>query len=186
MAKNDDVKQILKEYAGAFTRACDDSRKTLIETLKPGAKIPDAGKIYGDAFRDQFIKTADEYKGRALKIIDDEIRTVNARLAEAPSTDAVNSISLLAMRQNVTIGEVERLLNTYGSNAQAYDAIKDIAYSKGIKGINNNPIAVKAEMLADARHNIEKTINISEAERGHANDGYLAIVGAMIDGALAE
>ena len=186
MAKNEELKKILREYGNAYKFACDNSRDTLIDTLKPGSRLPEEGKIYGDAFRDQFKKDAAVHRDRALKIVDGEIKAINAKLTAAPSTDAVNSIMMLRMKQHVTRADIDRLMSVYGSNPLAYDTLRDVAYDNGIRDLPENPLTVKAERLTDVRSSIEKTLNIHQAEAGHASDGFLAMMDAVIDDALGE
>ena len=187
MAKNEELKQILRGYASAYKWACDNSRDTLIDTMKPGTPLPQEGRIYGDAFRDQFKKDAAGYRDRALKIVDDEIKAINAKLTAAPSTDAVNSIMMLRMKQNITRADIDRLVSAYGSNPLAYDTIRSIAFESGIRDLPDNPLTIKAERLADVRSSIEKTMTIHQAEAGHIGDGFFSMaIDPAIDDALGE
>ena len=129
---NRDLKAILKEYRNGYEIACKTSRAAFMETLNPGTKVPEAGRIYTEASKNAFDGMCAGYREKAKKVFDNLTNSLDTSMLEAPSTDAVNAISLFNMQKNASKGDVDRLLSKYGNNAQAYKTIVSIAHERKI------------------------------------------------------
>ena len=188
MSINTQLKAITKGYADDFKAISERSREERLKDLAPGSSIPASGKLYGDKAKNDFKVKADTYRARANEVIDKEPKSRNDKMTAAPSTEAVNTIQLLKMRNNLTEADINPLMKRYGDNTQVYDTLRDIAAQHGIHGyhLEENPLRVKANKLSDLKNSINNNLRVERAERGYASDGFISFLNATIDDALPE
>lgn len=186
--KNTKIKSIIKSFGDSYSKACEDSWIDAVSMMKPAQAAPVKGVIYGDANRKKFEEDCTKYRAEALSIINSELDSCNKMLSKAPSTEAVNSITLLSMRgkDSVTPEEVDRLIDTYGSNFQAFKTIVSVARDKGIRTNRVNPAEEKIESMKGLSRAINSTLSLRGAEAGHASEGFLALLRQSVDSAFPE
>ena len=113
---NKKLKEITTSYRNDYERICRDSREECLKEMKPGERIPKDGIIYGDEAKELFNAKAIEYRNNANALIDAELDAIRHKISEAPSTEALNSVSLMALRKNVTSENINDLISRYGDN----------------------------------------------------------------------
>lgn len=180
---NKDLKTITSQFKDAYRISCDSSRNAYMRTLAPGSPVPKEGIIYGDDYRREFESMCAGYQDRAQTILKDALEDLVKIETEAPSTEAVNSITLLKMRDDITEKEIDNLLTKYGDNPQAWRALVSIARDHKIRTFPDHPVYTEIENIENLGANIEKTLTLRSAEQGHA-EGYISFLDAMIDGAF--
>ena len=188
MSINKELKAITGKYVEDYKTICNRSREERIKQLRPGEPIPKESTLYGDRAKADFKELADSHRAKANEILERELKAVNDKLTEAPSTEAVNSMQLLKMRDRVTLDEINGLMIRYGDNNQIYDTLKDVARQHGINeyAFDRNPLRVRAEMLSDLQHNINSSLTVNKAERGYATEAFISLINASIDDACPE
>lgn len=181
---NKDLKTILSQFKDSYRMICDSSRNSFMKTLSPGAPVPREGLIYGNDCLDEFESMCLGYRDRAKEIFDKLISELKDKVTQAPSSEAVNLISLLGVRKDVTKEEIDNLLEKYGDNPQTWKSLVSIAKENGINTYGENDLEVQLREIEDLSKSIEKTLSSSSAQGGHATDGFLAMLSAQIDNVL--
>lgn len=181
---NRDLKSVLSSFRSSYKMACESSRVEYIKTLSPGARLPEAGKIYGNDAREEFKSLCRGYQQRVCEISEKYVDELKEEATTAPSTDAVNSITLLSLRNNISENEVRDLLDRYGDNVQAYKAIKSIAVEKGIRVFNDHPIDAEiADVEAMSKVLCREMSNACLANKVFS-DGIISALEAQVDRAV--
>lgn len=156
-----EITALNKEFADTFHKSAEASRMEVMKSLEPGEATPQTGRIYGEDNRKLFEEKAAEIRSKGYSLIEQAKADLQKQITEAPSQDAVNAVSMLSHRTSVTRPEVDNLLQVYGDNYQAYQAIRDIAaqheifvessnLEKSIAAINGESRAVQSFTLANA------------------------------------
>lgn len=180
---NFQLKQLVDEFGSAFQTIAEESRTALMRHSTAGERIPVPGRLYGNEYRAQFTARCDEIRGAVAAVINEQIDNIKATMAEAPSADAVNTVQMLALRDDITADEINVVLEKYGENYQAAKAIISVAASKGLRGWSCSADS-RLEDLENLRSVMRRTINATSAENGHASNGYLEMLKIQIDSAL--
>lgn len=176
---NKELKKIMSDFNETYKAICAKSREDYIKSLGPGAMIPNNGPmIYTEDGKNYFTEECRKYKAKAHEILDTHVRDLKNKITEAPSTDAVNSITLLKLRDSITEKEISDLMERYGDNVQAYNAIKSIAYAHNIKSFGDHPLNARLENVEALTENIDKTI---APWNKYISDGYIGFLGMDID-----
>lgn len=178
---NKELKSLLSQFKDSYKMASESSRNEYMKTLVPGAEIPKTGVIYGDNRVREFESMCDGYRGKMKSIIADVSSDLKDKETEAPSTEAVNSITLLSMRKNVTEDEIDNLLTRYGDNQQAWRTINSIAKDHNIHVFRDHENEGKLSRVNDLEANLDRALSASSAISGHASDGYLSMIAMEID-----
>ena len=178
---NKELKELLNTFKDSYRTTCYASRVQYMKTLPAGSQIPKEGVIYGDAEKQQFDLDCKGFRDKANKILSDAHSELKKEATEAPSTEAVNSITLLNMRKDITETDVDDLLTRYGSNPQAWKTIKSIANDHDIRGFRDHPIDEQIQNIEGLANTLNKTLSLASASSGHAGDGFLAMVAGQID-----
>ena len=185
---NAELKAIAKDYNDTFKFYSEADYNDKLLALKPGQPAPVKGKLSG-VRRERMEEKAAECRSKAADIINRELAAVNKKITAAPSTEAVNTISLLAMRDPKTIGPevINTLLDEYGDNVQSYETIKDIAKQKGIvkdlDGINH-PLREQQANIEALSRSLYKAFDINYTEAGHDSEGFTGLLNLSIDSAF--
>lgn len=179
--QNNELKQIMKEYRDTYRVMCDASRDRALKAAAPGTPVPESGKLYGDDVREEFDSRCRDYRSRVRAITGTRADELKRKLTDAPSPEALGAVTLLSMRKDVTREEIEDLIDRYGDNPQAYKTITSIAREREILGFDPHPVETELRAVEDLEHSMIKTLSAHEAERGHAADGFLSMIGMNID-----
>ena len=180
---NKEIKRLVSQFRDSYDSMCESSRNEYMKTLSPGFEVPDKGMIYGEKNRNEFSSMCKGYRERSRKIIGDVIKAIQDTLTDGPSTDAVNSVNLLNMRKNITMEEVQELLDRYGDNPQIWTTIKSIATEHKLF-IGEHPLY---EQLAECKSldlTMEKTLTLPNPKSYSLTKAYYALLDMQIDKAL--
>ena len=181
-----ELKTIVSQFADGYKMTAKASRDAYLKTLAPGARVPEDGRIFGDDKRSEFESACKGYRERVHSVISEYLEELHKQETEAPSPEAVNSITLLNMRQNITEEEVGRLLEKYGENAQAYKAIVDIAGAHDLHIWGAHPVSAQIEGAEALEKELSREISLTSAEGGHASEAFVSVLNMDIDNALSE
>lgn len=180
---NRDLKKIIRDYQEGYNNACAASRDAYMKTLAPGASVPQAGRIYRQTEKDEFKSKCNGYKALANAALDGLVSSLGSAVTAAPSTEAVNSITLLSMRANAEKKDFDRLLSAYGENVQAYKTIVSIAHDRGFEYPRTHPEEATLDGIESLRTTLNSALTLENAEAGRAG-GFMSMVAAEIDEAL--
>lgn len=183
---NKALKAILTQYKESYDASCKSSRDAYIQSLPAGSSIPKEGQIYGTAARDEFNSKCWDLRAEAKRILDDLSGELRDRVAEAPSADAVNTLTLLNMRHDVTENEIADLAKRFDNNPQAWKTLRAIAEQNDIHVLSEHPIETALHQIEDIEQTLDSNLNVFSAERGHTSPGFLAMLETQIDNALPE
>lgn len=161
----DTLCSLVDDFNREFTNAAERSRKAHVVQLQPGSVIPGPGKIYGDEERAAFMRKADEISLRAQNAIDLSSKKIRAKMADPPSTDAVNSITMLQMRKHVTEDDLNNLVERYGDNYQTYKALASIALDREMPFFSEHPLDEQEAHLESIKNGLRGLLTLSSAER---------------------
>ena len=179
---NKDLKAIMSQFRDSYRSMSESSRMEYMKTLAPGAQVPKEGVIYGDERRSEFETMCRGYRAKASDVIQGAIGDLKKVMTESPSTDAVNTITLLNLRADVTPEEIQDLIGRYGDNVQAYKAIASVANEKGVRGYNlAHPIEIAIRDAEDLERAIERSVSAFSAASGHTSDAFISMIDSQID-----
>lgn len=182
---NAELKAVAKDYYDTFKLYSEADYNDKLLALKPGQPAPEKGKLSG-VRRERMEEKAAECRSKAADILNRELAAVNKEITAAPSTEAVNTISLLALRDPNTIGPevIKTLLDEYGDNVQSYETIRDIAKQKRIvtdlDGIDH-PLREQQANIEALNRSLYGAFDIHYTEAGHNSEGFVGLLNLTID-----
>lgn len=180
---NYNLKQILDRFAAEYNAVAEKSRIELMQSSKGGGLIPEPGHLYGNEAKAAFDAKAREYQQQVDEILDEQTAALRAKMAEAPTPEAVRVVQMLQLRDDLTTDEVGELLRTYGGNAQSYKAIASVAAARKVR-VPPCPRDEELKALLDFQAALRNTLTTSSAEAGHAGDGFIAWMKMFVDDVL--
>ena len=180
---NKKLKELMKGYQKSYQDIAERSRQEYMQKLEYGAQIPKSGVLYGEAARKEFSDKCQSYRSEMRGITATATRKLKEQLTDAPSTEAVNAISLMALRKDIPESEVLDMLDRYGNNPQAYQTIAGLAKDRGVH-VDDHPVYRQLEEVEHLTNMLDNSLSLSNAERGHTSDGYLSMIGIGIDSAF--
>lgn len=131
---NTELKKIFDEWMSAYTAFANESFDERARTVRPGEYVqPKSGRIEGEYYRGLFEKKCEDLRIQANALIMDSLNRIHSAVAEAPSAEAVNTVALLKLRDDVTSEEYSDILSRYGSNYQVYKTVASMAAAHNIK-----------------------------------------------------
>ena len=177
----DKLKENYKAFAAEYKNDLEASYRKKVANTQPGEPAP------GRGLTDQEIKAfklrVNVYRKRADAIIENVKNQIAADVTEAPSSEAVNYITMLSRRENVSPYEIEFARNTYGRNFACYAALQEAAAKNG-HYIEDHPTRAALDAIsAFERCNKDYTYEtISNPE--HSPEFTASLYAAGIDGNL--
>lgn len=172
---NETLTNILESQVSEFNSLAESSRNELIDALQPGEKLPDKNVIHDQRRQLAFMESSRERRGEARAAVQSVLDEYIKAEAAAPSTEAVNSITLLRGRRHVTEQEINDLMTIYGGNMQAARAIADIAQEHKIRVTAPNSMRRRADIEA-----LGQSIDRALSEKT-VRPGLLSFVKAQLD-----
>lgn len=180
------LKDLYSQYAQAYKTGCDLAYKKNLSELKPGERTPEKLGLYYDDYKTSFAEKASKLKAEGLEAIKKARSEVKTMKTDAPSTDAMNYISYLRTKKDLTEYDIEDALERYGNNYAAYNAIKDLGEERKVFFAQESILDPITRGLDNLESNFEK-FGVYHAERhGGISDGYLSFVGLTIDNELPD
>lgn len=177
---NKALTDLLNLFYDDVTVTVRSSREEYLKGLPAGSRVPESGKIYGDAFQREFKNRCASYIAKCESILNPVLDELNEKMTEAPDADAVNVIGLLNMRSHVSKEEIADLIDRYGNNPQAYAAIADIALRHEIM-LDRDPHIECIEGISSLKRSLENAFTPAAVERGHASEAFLSMLKMGID-----
>ena len=178
---NKQLKDIFSKYVTDFKAAAERSRIETIKNMPSGSIVPASGKIHGADERARFKDVCATYRDQVREVMEGERKRLRVKTTDAPSVDAVNAISLLKMRKGISEGEILNLIERYGDNYQAHQALVSIARENGVRGVMDHPLRLQLDGIDQLETSLCREIDIAKAENGHTSPAFQGIVGMTID-----
>lgn len=154
--------QFIKEYK----RVCDLSYSQEIASLPAGSTVPAQGKIYGNEYRDMFVKKAAEIQAEGYALIDQAKEEIRREMAAAPEEDTVAYIEMLSGRDSVSEDEILAAVENHGGNYAAYQRIREVAGKNGA-ALSEHPLDIAMKDV-NAEISTVRDFTFSGAENGFA------------------
>lgn len=178
----EDLKGIYSEYNQIFELRKKQNYQEICDGLNPYEIKPDPKNIKnfkGDT-KEYLTKDLAKLREKALTITESALKEINAAKTEAPTQEAVNYISLLGSRRNLTEADINNAFEQYGGNYACFKALEDIANDRRLPvNYSNNAEAIETAVQT-AQHSFEK-IGVPDCENGHASAGSIAFQSMFID-----
>lgn len=152
----DELFRLYDEYLESYLIASDIAYDIKLRGLKAGEVAPKKSGLYFDDNRQRFNEKAEDLKAKALKIINKALDEIVKFKTAAPSTDAVNYLTLLKSKTKITEEELNNALTTYGENYAVCKAFFDLAEERKIYGIVYN---LDVDKIEEVLKNILASVN---------------------------
>ena len=178
---NEKLRGELNKYCDTYSQLSEAARVNYFKNMKAGEVAPKQVYLSG-VYADEFTKTVDKIKQNVSAILDPVKKQLREEYAVAPSQDAINTITLLGTRKNIDQEELSYIIDMYGDNVQAYNAIRDIASNHNIH-LAEHEISSELENVESIERSVSK-FSLAEANNGKASEGYVEFIGMNIDTAF--
>ena len=180
---NKALKDLTEQYRRSFEILHQKSEEKYIKSLNAGAVVHKQNGFYYDEDRQEFQAICDELREQAHKVIDGITAGLTEETMKAPSTEAVNVITLMSARKNVSADEIDNLMTKYGHECpMVYNALLEKAESLGYRDFKPHPITKEAENMTALSNIIDRTFSAARAEGNMVST--LAAYDSTIDMAL--
>lgn len=180
-----DLKAITHAFVDEYNRAAQLSWEEQVKRMGPGSVSPQRGRLFASAERATFDAFAANQREKMRNAVSGVASEINRLRSEAPSAEAVNAVTMLGLRNSVSVDEINAAADRYGSNYMAYKAIRDI----GVKNQIFLPEKHSVDQIADGLSSIDGIISdmtTLSAENGRWSAGYTAMVDLTIDNAFPD
>lgn len=191
---SDNILKNMKAAKDAYDHFTEESWKAKVKTLKPGAPTPEHGVFYDEDNRIAFNKALLDFGADAKNTFKLFKNDLGLRTVAAPSADAERAIKVFSMTpagDNMPSyrAQVDNMVNAYGSNPLAHEAIRSIAAQNGVH-VEPHPAMRTQRSLADIEMNLNhffdgNSVHSLEA-KAPFDSGSVAFTAAMIDDFLNE
>lgn len=162
---NKELKGLVNEYKQSYEAIRQQSEAKYKTTLQAGATFHPKNGFYYEEDRQAFNAVCDRLREKAHGLIDKAALEVMAQNTAAPSTEAVNVVTLLNARQNVSADEIDQLMTKYGQDCpMVYKALHEKAQALGYHDFKPHPIAEEAENMEAVSRIIDRTFSATSAE----------------------
>ena len=162
---NKELKGIVDEYKRSYSIMREKSEAKYKTTLKPGAVFNPRSGFYYDEDRQAFTDVCNRLKVRAHDLVNKATLEVIDKNLTAPSTEAVNMLTLLNTRQNISADEIDQLMTKYGQDCpMVYKALHEKAQALGYHDFKPHPITEAVENIEAMSKAIDSCISSDRAE----------------------
>lgn len=182
---NEKVNKIIDDFKFDFAVTSKKSREKYLMTLSPGTSIPKDNRIFDPNEVKAFQDRSMEYRAEIDNIFNDCIAEIKKAKTASPSSEAVNVISLLSSRDNVSAEELNDVINEYGDNYQIYRACQDISNKNHLGLLENHPLQTKEQNIQDLQSSIDRIMNYSDACK-NADNGLYSFIQYNVDSVLSD
>lgn len=175
---NEKLKREFRRYSDTYSKLSEAAKMDYLKTAQPGEKVPERVALSGE-YAERFQNTINDIRVNVDNLLRPIQEKLEASITDAPSQEAANTIALLSTRKHIDQAEIEHLINRYGDNVQAYNAIKDIASEHDVYLMNHQVLSdLKAvKSLADT----PSSFSLMNANSGKATAGMISFVEMSID-----
>ncbi len=165
---NQELKAIANDFVTQYNIRRDASEKAYKTTLTPGQIFHSKNGFYEDVQRNLFNSEADEFRNKAHAVLDNVALELMDETTKAPTIEALNAITLLANRKDITADEIDMFMTKYGQDCPlAYKALKEIAESHNYHDFADHPLGEQAENVQILANSIDRTFSPGNAEYGN-------------------
>lgn len=162
---NKELKELVNEYKQSYEAIRQQSEAKYKTTLQAGATFHPQKGFYYEEDRQAFNTVCNRLREKAHGLIDKAALEVMAQNTAAPSTEAVNVVTLLNARQNVSADEIDQLMTKYGHDCpMVYKALHEKAQALGYHDFKPHPITEEAENMDAVSRIIDRTFSATSAE----------------------
>lgn len=182
---NKRINKIIDDFKNDFANYASATRASYMKTLAPGEKVPGTNRIYTAEGIAEFKDKAERYRLSANAVLDECLEDIRTAKTESPDSSAVNVLSLMSARNNVTIDELHDVLERYGSNYQVYRLCQDIAKRNDLGILGDHPIQNRDRDIHDLRMNLDRLFNYEDA-CNRADGSFYDFIQANIDQILDD
>lgn len=151
--------QFLQEYDAAAKA----STLKLMASLAPGQPIPDY-RLQSEEDRYAFMNTTSTYRDKAIAALQKARDDFDAEISVAPSTEAVNAISMLQLLSRPTEAELMAAHAKYGDNYLAHRALADLAAKHKYYGFPEDNVGELLEGFKTMERVISREFTVTAAE----------------------
>lgn len=172
---NSELKKLTAQYCTDYDILRQKSEAKYKNSLRPGAVFHAQQGFYYAEDKEEFEQICKGLREKAHALIDSVALDLMAKNTAAPSTEAVNVVTLLNVRQNVSADEIDQLMTKYGHDCpMVYKALYEKAESLGYHDFKPHPTAEAAE-------NIEQLKSLIDNRLTAYNEGRMATAAAALD-----
>lgn len=182
---NGKVNKIIDDFRADFARTSESTRAKYVKELPAGARVPEQNKIFDSEEVSAFSERANKYRQDATDILNRCLDDISKAKAESPSSEAVNVLTLMSARQNVTADELSDVIRNYGSNYQVYRSCQDISVKNNLGRLADHPLQAKEQSINDLQSNLNRLFTYNDACK-NANGGFYSFIQMAVDNALSE
>lgn len=174
------IKSELRDLLKNCERISADSRAEYVRNMPQGSVVVPDMFIYTDGAKAEIEKATTKARESIKATLDNIYDKISEEVTAPPSQDAINTIQLLKMRNEISEQEFLLYADKYKNNALANSMLQEIAHEKDLKvNIEDNKEMAMAKNLVRYYEEIEKTINTYDAEHGKINA--ISIIGLESD-----
>ena len=183
---NKQLKQTIEDFKNTYKATCKKSHDDYLKQFGGGARvyIPKDTEICTKEAREAFQNECVAYRHKIAEILKPVYADLETTATEAPTTDAVNAISMLQLRQNVTPAEIEMMIGRYGSNVSAYNALVSIAEKNNIYSYQQHPITDNIAAVQNLEECLCRNINAPKIVSNGFSDGLAATLALAVDNTI--
>ena len=167
------LSELYSKYINVSQQMLDLDYKKKLSELKPGQKAPEQYRFFFPEDREALDEQLGAYREECRALLDDATANVKKLMTDAPSDDAVNYLTVMKLKSDITVNDIENALERYGDNYTAYNAIKGIAIENEIRGIDEHILDGITRGLDDITAQVNRinavTVEIKGASRGSAS-----------------
>lgn len=180
---NKQLKQAITDFKDTYKRTCKKSREDYLNSAGVGSqvRIPKENEICTREARDAFQNDCTAYRHRIAEILKPVYADLEATATEPPTTEAVNAISLLQNRNNVSPLEIDLMVKKYGGNASAYNAIVSIAEKNHNYRYQPHTVEDDIKTVQSLEECLCRNINASKIVSNGFSDGLAATLALEVD-----
>ena len=165
---NKELKQIAEQYRDTYENARRISEENYKKTLAPGQIFHARQGFYDESSKASFANECERFRVKAHSLLDSVTIELIDETTKAPSTEAVNAISLLTSRKDVSADELDLFMTKYGQDCPlAYASLKEIAENHGYRDFIEHPLKEQAENVQILANSIDRTFDEYRGETGN-------------------
>lgn len=176
----DSLKNINNEFQKECKNAVDRSHHISLSRLKPGEAAPAPGFLTPE-IQEELRASVGRLANRAQAVLEDALREVREAKAEAPSTEAVNAITMLRGNKHVSESELNALMEVYGDNYLTHKAICDLAREHNATLFPPHPAQGLEEGLVNLSRIYRRDLTIYEADKMASSTWRKSVMDADVD-----
>lgn len=162
---NQELKKITEDFKRNYEIVRKSSEDKYKASLPAGAVVGIKQGFYFEEDRKTFDRVCNEARQKAHALVDPIAKDILDLNTKAPTTEAVNVVTLINAREHVSADEIDQLMTKYGRECpMVYRALYDKAQSLGYKDFMQHPISEEAENIESLSSLIDRTYSTAAAE----------------------